>query len=89
MNILKIFPSQINTTVTMTDRIQAELIPGTEILLASDQGYGRHSNANEELVLIPTPSDQPEDPLVRILNFSEKVCLLERYRTGVRDGRRQ
>jgi hypothetical protein len=45
---------------------EAELIPGTDILLA-DEGYGRHSRTNEELVLVPRPSDQPDDPLVRIL----------------------
>lgn len=52
----------------MADHIDTELIPGTEILLAADQGYGRHSSTNEELVLLPTPSDQPDDPLVRHLS---------------------
>jgi hypothetical protein len=61
----KLFPSQINITITMLDHIEPELIPGTEILLASDQGYGRHSSSNEELVLVPTPSDQANDPLVK------------------------
>jgi len=58
----------------MADLIEAELIPGTEILLASDQGYGRHSGTNEELVLVPTPSDQPDDPLVRISTLLRDNC---------------
>jgi hypothetical protein len=61
----------------MLDHIEPELIPGTEILLASDQGYGRHSSSNEELVLVPTPSDQANDPLVKkknLLSCLEKIC---------------
>jgi hypothetical protein len=58
----------------MEDHIEAELVPGTEILLASDEGYGIHSNTNEELVLVPTPSDQPDDPLVRNLTFFAGIC---------------
>jgi hypothetical protein len=51
--------------MAITERTEAELIPGTEILLAADERYGRHSSSNEELLLVPTPSDQPDDPLVR------------------------
>jgi hypothetical protein len=57
--------SELSTTMAITERTEAELIPGTEILLAADERYGRHSSSNEELLLVPTPSDQPDDPLVR------------------------
>lgn len=50
----------------MSAHSEIELIPGTEILLSADEGYGRHSSNKENLVLVPTPSDQPDDPLVTI-----------------------
>ncbi len=64
--------------MAITDRTEAELIPGTEILLAADEGYGRHSSTNEELLLVPTPSDQPDDPLVRKHNFFREYLLISR-----------
>jgi len=49
----------------MIDRIEVELIPGTEILLHADDGSGRYSSTNEELLLVPAPSNEPDDPLVK------------------------
>jgi hypothetical protein len=43
----------------------AELVPGTEILLNAGDGFGSDSSANEELLLVPKPSNEPDDPLVR------------------------
>ncbi|PMD47530.1 MFS general substrate transporter [Hyaloscypha variabilis F] len=63
----------------MADHIEAELIPGTEILLASDEGYGIHSNTNEELVLVPTPSDQPDDPLNWSVGWKATVILNQAF----------
>jgi hypothetical protein len=41
-----------------------ELIPGTEILLQGHDGSSRDSDNRDKLVLIPTPSNNPDDPLV-------------------------
>jgi hypothetical protein len=49
----------------MTDHNDAELIPGTEILLNADYEFGMHSSTNEELLLVPAPSNEPDDPLVK------------------------
>ena len=56
----------VHPTNTMSAQSEIEIIPGTEILLSADEGYGRHSSNKENLVLVPTPSDQPDDPLVTI-----------------------
>jgi hypothetical protein len=66
-----------------------ELIPGTEILLAADEGYGRHSSSNEELLLVPTPSDQPDDPLVRFAEALQRRVANLCNRTGAQDGKQQ
>jgi hypothetical protein len=44
-------------TVTNTQLTEADLVPGTELLLA-------HENNEDQIVLIPEPSDNPDDPLV-------------------------
>lgn len=45
------------------DHSGGELIPGTEILLQTSEGLRSAS----ELILIPEPSNEPDDPLVRSL----------------------
>lgn len=44
---------------------ELETIPGTEVLLYSDSNLSEHSGSAEKLVLVPEPSNDPEDPLVR------------------------
>lgn len=44
-----------------------ELIPGTELLLNTDLNSTRSGDA--ELVLVPEPSNQPDDPLVRRISY--------------------
>ena len=45
---------------------QKEFIPGTEILLSSVNKSGS-TNSDEKLILVPEPSDSPDDPLVSFL----------------------
>jgi hypothetical protein len=47
-----------------SDRSEEELIPGTEILLQTSDGL----RSSSELVLVPEPSDQLDDPLVTHTN---------------------
>lgn len=46
------------------DEIDFEAIPGTVHLLDLDHNMlTRHASNQKEIVLIPTPSDDPDDPL--------------------------
>jgi hypothetical protein len=55
--------------------VEDNLVPGTVYILNesnnSEGSYGR-----EDIILRPTPSDDPDDPLVRDLNFSRKLGIL-------------
>jgi hypothetical protein len=50
---------------TTSTRSEEELVPGTEILLHL-HGNGTGAGESTELCLVPEPSNQPDDPLVRI-----------------------
>jgi len=39
------------------------LVPGTIVLLDPRHVLSRHAKNNSDIVLVPTPSDDPEDPL--------------------------
>jgi hypothetical protein len=47
-------------TTTQSGQSELELIPGTEILLQTNEGLRSAS----ELILVPEPSNSPDDPLV-------------------------
>ena len=44
--------------------IDDSVVPGTVTLVDLDQSLqAKHSKSNREIVLVPTPSDDPEDPV--------------------------
>ena len=47
-----------------------ETIPGTEVLLYSDGNISQHSVTADKLVLVPEPSNDPDDPLVSLILLS-------------------
>lgn len=55
----------LNPSITMVDhKINYDAIPGNTNLVDLDGHIaGRHSSGNSKIVLVPTPSDDPDDPL--------------------------
>ena len=46
-----------------------EIVPGTVLLVDTDHGvHGKHLGGSKDIVLVPQPSSDPEDPL----NWSPK-----------------
>lgn len=48
-----------------SDHSEGEVIPGTEVLLQTNDG----SRSLSELILVPEPSNSPDDPLVCLSRF--------------------
>lgn len=49
--------------------IDDSIVPGTVVLVDPDHALrAKHDKSNQDIVLVPTPSDDPEDP----------VCVLPR-----------
>jgi len=41
-----------------------EIVPGTVLLIDTDHGvHGKHLGGDRDIVLVPQPSSDPEDPL--------------------------
>jgi hypothetical protein len=60
--------------------IDESVVPGTVHLVDIDHNMStKHSKGNKEIVLIPTPSDDPDDPL----NWSPKRKALATICLGV------
>jgi hypothetical protein len=53
---------------------ELETIPGTEVLLYSDGNISDHSGA-DKLVLVPEPSNDPDDPLVSLILLLRLPCI--------------
>jgi hypothetical protein len=49
---------------------ELETIPGTEVLLFSNGNISEHSGNADKLVLVPEPSNDPDDPLVSSILYS-------------------
>lgn len=69
------------------DYSRGDLIPGTEILLQTTEGLRSAS----ELILIPEPSNEPDDPLVGSPLFTTSLpdTNIEVERIGARPGKRR
>lgn len=51
----------------MEQNAMPDIIPGTDIIFAGGQGGGEGEGAaNNEVVLVPQPTSNPDDPLVSI-----------------------
>lgn len=72
--------------MAVTEYNGEEVIPGTEVLL---QGQDGSISNPDELVLIPHPSNNPDDPLVSF-NVNIRSCLATDsfdHRIGARRGK--
>ena len=56
-------------------RIDDSVVPGTVRLIDVDQTmHAKHSKAHQDIVLVPTPSDDPDDPVRMMLVLEDKYA---------------